>query len=323
MQALGFPGRPAAPVITLEDSDITANLSECVTDTSDNGLYIENTVCQASGLWQIHSSVETSGIGKGVYVKNLYSESTLAMIPPCTGSCPMGATSPFRARALPGCSWARRLPAGSRNLRDPLRPKVLPDGWDRRNAAGILDRRQRCDRGNTHFAHADSGLEFDGNRFPDRELAARRERGGCDHLRHHPSHEAGKPRRYFPYNGGCTGGAGGICGSVATGLAQASVCTINGGLVCTFTDTASASTSAYTINSGSYGGTFSFWPGSLVSNGQTLATNVEIRNVTAINAAGQPDSSRPDVNVNCQTTAGGGYTACLVAQLSSGGKIPT
>ena len=321
VQALGFPGRPAAPVITLEDSNITANLSECVTDTSDNGLYIENTVCQASGLWQIHSSVETSGIGKGTYVKNLYSESSIAMNPPCTGSCPTGATSPYPGTGIAGLFLGSASPGqqsqfegstppvgafqtggtGSTPLEYWIVANDVTKGWHTSPMPILVWSSTGTDSPIVNWprvANAADAITYDIIRAT----------------------KPVNPGDIFPYNGGCTGGAGGICGSVATGLAQASVCTINGGLVCTFTDTASASTSAYTINSGSYGGTLSFWPGSLVSNGQTLATNVEIGNVTAINAGGQPIQVAQTCNVDGQATAGGGYTACLVAEPNSGGQ---
>ncbi len=45
-----------APVITLRDSTITANYSNGVTGYNSNGLYIENTVLQATGPWQVYSS---------------------------------------------------------------------------------------------------------------------------------------------------------------------------------------------------------------------------------------------------------------------------
>ena len=69
-----------APVITLRDSSITANNSNGVTDYNSNGLYIENTVIQASGPWQVYSS-NTTGNYQGAYVKNIYSESGTALNP--------------------------------------------------------------------------------------------------------------------------------------------------------------------------------------------------------------------------------------------------
>ena len=49
-------GVTMAPVITIRDSNFTANGSSCVTDYNSNGLYFENSVCQASGLWAVYSS---------------------------------------------------------------------------------------------------------------------------------------------------------------------------------------------------------------------------------------------------------------------------
>ena len=69
-----------APVITLRDSTITANYSNGVTDYNSNGLYIENTVLQATGPWQVYSSNST-GNYQGAYLKNIYSESTPALNP--------------------------------------------------------------------------------------------------------------------------------------------------------------------------------------------------------------------------------------------------
>jgi len=69
-----------APVITLRDSNITANFSNGVTDYNSNGLYIENTVIQATGPWQVYSANST-GNYQGAYLKNIYSESSLALNP--------------------------------------------------------------------------------------------------------------------------------------------------------------------------------------------------------------------------------------------------
>ena len=67
-------GRTCAPVITLRDSTITT-AANGVTVYNSNGLYIDNTVIQGTSLWQVHSSLDTSGIGKGVFIRNIYSES--------------------------------------------------------------------------------------------------------------------------------------------------------------------------------------------------------------------------------------------------------
>src|SRR5208282_5216793 len=54
--------------------NITANFSNGITDYNSNGLYIENTVLQATGPWQVYSANST-GNYQGAYLKNIYSES--------------------------------------------------------------------------------------------------------------------------------------------------------------------------------------------------------------------------------------------------------
>jgi len=76
----GNQSHQIAPVITLRDSNITANYANGITDYNSNGLYIENTVIQASGPWQVYSS-NTTGNYQGAFLKNLYSESSTASNP--------------------------------------------------------------------------------------------------------------------------------------------------------------------------------------------------------------------------------------------------
>ncbi len=83
----GNQSHQVAPVITLRDSIITANYSNGVTDYNSNGLYIENTVIQASGPWQVYSS-NTTGNYQGAYLKNIYSESSLASNPTSPAKSP-------------------------------------------------------------------------------------------------------------------------------------------------------------------------------------------------------------------------------------------
>ena len=69
-----------APVITLRDSTITANYSNGLTVYNSNGIYVENTVLQATGPWQVYSANST-GNYQGAYLKNIYSESGPQMNP--------------------------------------------------------------------------------------------------------------------------------------------------------------------------------------------------------------------------------------------------
>jgi hypothetical protein len=68
-------------------NSITAVSSNCVTDYNSNGLYIENTVCQGQGLWEVYSS-NTSGNLQGAYVKNIYSEANLSGNPSSPAKTP-------------------------------------------------------------------------------------------------------------------------------------------------------------------------------------------------------------------------------------------
>jgi len=66
-------------VITLRDSNITANYANELPITNSNGLYIENTVIQASG--PCRCTLEHDGQLSGAFLKNLYSESSTALNP--------------------------------------------------------------------------------------------------------------------------------------------------------------------------------------------------------------------------------------------------
>src|ERR1017187_7705450 len=88
-------GVTMAPVITIRDSNFTANASSCVTDYNSNGLYFENSVCQSTGLWQVYASNST-GNYQGAYLKDIYTDSTLAMNPAS------GARTPFPGLGIAG-----------------------------------------------------------------------------------------------------------------------------------------------------------------------------------------------------------------------------
>lgn len=112
----------------------------------------------------------------------------------------------------------------------------------------------------------------------------------------------------YPSNGNCPGGAGGICGSVATNLSQATACA--GGLVCEFTDDASVSSSAYTVLKGNWAAQVVFWPGSLVSVNRTIVTEHAVGSLVGLGLSGnaiQRTSNCPVIT----PTGPGGYTACF------------
>ena len=302
-----------APVITLRDSTITANYSEGVSVYDNNGLYIENTVIQASGLWQVHGSIETVGYGKGTYYKNVYSESSISANPcgtpttpyPCTGiaglflgpqsptenSQIIGTTAPsgaFQTGGTGSTPYSYFIVANDSTAGTHTSPMQVLNWVSTGSDAPVVNW--------PRVANAADAITYDVLRCPTPVNIG----------------------TVYPYTGGSPGGSATACGSVGTGLTQASACTVNGGLVCTFTDSGSAATAAYTINGGSYGGLLSFWPGSLVTMGQSVTTDAPTGNVTAVNAVGQPIQVTHTCSNYGQTSAGGGYTACLVAQPNSG-----
>ena len=310
-----------APVISLLNSSITANYSEGVTDYANNGLYVENTVIQASGLWQIHGSIDVAGYGKSTYVKNLYSESGLYANPPCSPSCPTGAYTPYPGTGIAGLFLGPASPGQQAQFDGTSMPYGSFQGGGSGSTAYsyYIVANDTTTATNTSpmqiFYWASTGSDSPVVNWP--RIANAADAMTYDILRC-PALPSASPGAVYPYSGGTPGGSASACGSVATGLTQASACTVNGGLVCTYTDTASAATSAYTVKGGGYSGTVAFWPGALVSTGQTLNTNVEVSPAVLVNAGGQPIQNALACTNSGQTTAGGGYTACLVAELYSG-----
>jgi len=69
-----------ATVLTIRDSSITADDSNCVTSDNSNGVYIYDTVCQAAGPWQFRVS-NLGGNYQGMTVHNVYSESSVSANP--------------------------------------------------------------------------------------------------------------------------------------------------------------------------------------------------------------------------------------------------
>lgn len=81
-----------APVITVRDSTITANGTNCATVYNSNGLHFENTTCQAQGPWEVYSS-NTRGNYQGAEITNIYSQgASLNPGPPSTARSPFPGT---------------------------------------------------------------------------------------------------------------------------------------------------------------------------------------------------------------------------------------
>ncbi len=247
---------PSAPVITLNDSNITANYSSGVTVLDSNGVYINNTVIQASGLWQVHVSTDL-GNYQGVAISNLYSESGTYLNPPCSPSCPTGARTPYPGTGVAGLIVGNESSAATNTVEGPD-----PQGWLPTGGSGSTSLEYFIVVHDTTRSTYSSPLPIlqwgytkgDNPVINWPRVAQRADIILYDVIRM----GVVNTNSPLPSYGNCPGGSLTACGSVATGLAQCA------GLVCTYTDTGAPNTSAYPVNPGTYsstgGGELSLWP---------------------------------------------------------------
>ncbi|MGB7620820.1 MAG: hypothetical protein WBN92_00565, partial [Terriglobia bacterium] len=306
-------GHQLAPVITIRDSNFTANTSSCVTDYNSNGLYFENSVCQAAGLWQVYASNST-GNYQGAYLKDIYTEGTVAMNPAS------GARTPFPGLGIAGLIAGPSTSAASFKV-------------DSSGSTGLTGGFATGGSGSTHYSYfiVVNDVTSGGQTSPMQVLnwsstgsdsipvswprvAHGRDTITYDVIRMTTPSVAGDA---FPYIGGCPGGSGGTCGSVATALSQATACTGNGGLTCQFVDMGSSATSAYTVKAGG-SIQLNFWPGAIVTAGNTIDVDREPFNLVVV---GIPTGTPALVGKACSrggVASSGGYTACLSNPAFSG-----
>jgi hypothetical protein len=369
-----------APVITLRDSSITANYSNCATVYNSNGTYIENAVCQASGPWQFYSS-NGKGNYQGAYLKNIYSESSIALNPfgTITGSVNSGtfqlgeklvqSTSgaiAYLHNAVTGSlsmvvsgivgtpdnshTWVGQTssavytPTGLPAFKSPLPglgisgliagPTSGAGNFNIMGSGGVAGAFQTGGLGATAYTYfivandttagtqtspmqvlnwTSTGSDLIPVHWP--RIANGTDTITYDVIRIATPSAIGS---VYPYYQGCTGGSGGTCGSVATGLSQATAC--SGTLVCTYQDMGLSSTSAYTVKLGTYAGNFAFWPGAIVSSTKTVAVDQEMGNAVAVGMFGSPIEVAKQCTGQGQSTSSG-YTSCLASVPTLGNGV--
>src|SRR5712692_8738561 len=302
-----------APVITLRDSSITANYSNGVTVYNSNGLYVENTVLQATGPWQVYSSNST-GNYQGAYLKNIYSESTPALNPLSPPRSPFpglgiagliaGISTGAASFQIAGSGGTSGAFATGGTGSTPYTYFIVAND----TTAGTQTSPMRV------LSWRSTGSDSIPVRWP--RVANGNDAITYDVIRITTPVGVGA---IYPYNGGCLGGSGGACGSVVTALSQATAC--SGGLVCAYTDRGSSSTTAYTIKQANYAGNLNFWPGSIVSVNKSVKVDVEAGNVVGVGLNGNP----LQVANQCSSygaASSGGYTACLVSVTSFNNSVP-
>ena len=306
-------GHQLAPVITLRDSIITANFANGVTVYNSNGIYIENTVIQASGPWQVYSSNST-GNYQGAYLKNIYSESTVAqnpLNPP---------RSPFPGLGIAGLIAGVSTGAATFQIagNGGTQGAFATGGSGSMPYSYFIVANDTTTGTQTSPMQALNWSSTGSDSIPVRwpRVANGTDSITYDVIRITTPVGVGV---VYPYNGGCPGGAGGTCGYVARGLTQSAAC--SGSLVCSYTDNGSSSTAAYTVKQGNYNGNVIFWPGSLVSVNKSITVDVEEGPVVGVGLSGNPIQIANQCS-SYGVASPGGYTACLASMTSPNNSVP-
>ncbi len=302
-------GHQIAPVITLRDSSITANYANGVTVYNSNGLYVENTVLQATGPWQVYSSNST-GNYQGAYLKNIYSESGPQMNPLSPAHSPFPGTGVAGLIAGPSSGAASFAIAGSGGTQG-----AFSTGGGGATAYSYFVVAKDLTTGTQTspmqiLNYNSTGSDSIPVRWP-------RVANGTDAITYDLIRIAtpNGVNATYPYAGGCAGGSTLACGSIAINVAQCS------GLVCTYTDSGSAVTVSYSIQQGNYAGSVAFWPGSIVSVNKSVAVGNEESNVVGIGLDGNPLQVASECT-SWGATSTGGFTDCQVSLTASNNAVP-
>jgi hypothetical protein len=298
-----------APVITLRDSTITANYSNGVTVYNSNGLYVENTVLQATGPWQVYAA-DSTGNYQGAYLKNIYSESSASANPVTPARSPFagtgvagliaGPTSAAGNFAVVGVSGVGGAFASGGSGGTPYSYFIVANDTTVGSHTSPMQ----------VLNYSSTGSDSITVRWP-------RVANGTDTMTYdviRTTTPAGVGAVYPSY-GNCNGGTTTSCGYVAHNLAQC------GGLVCTYTDSGSAVPQSYTVAPGTYKGNLIFWPGSIVSVNKSVAVDIEHGNVVGVGLTSSP-LQVANRCANYGQTSPGGYTACGVSATTANNSVP-
>jgi hypothetical protein len=312
--ALALPNKnqQLAPVITVSNSNFTANGSNCATVYNSNGFYFQNSVCQAQGPWEFLISTIT-GNYQGAGFQNIYSEASVATNPASPVKSPwpglgvagfIGGTTAGKYTLTGQGSFSGAFPVvGSgpntyvyyvvaRDLTTGTQTSPLPFMYENESSHGsVIVQWPRVTAGTDTVVYdvvrnaAPSGTM---------QVAA----GGY----------------VAPYTGNCTGGSSSACGSVATNLSQCS------GFVCSFVDNTANTTTAYVIRNGNFMPNPTFWPGTAVLTSTALQSDNELL-VTGIAFDGAPSEYSGFCNAYGANVSGG-YTVCSGSTTTANNSVP-
>lgn len=312
-------GYQLAPVITLRDSTLTADFSSGVTVYNSNGLYIDNTVIQSTGLWEIYGA-NTTGNYQGTNIRNLYNNGS--------GCCTLNPGPPATARSpFPGLGGAGYVAGpGTAASYNTIKDGGGVTGYFRSGGTGSTYQFSYFIVANDTTTGKQTSpmqiLNWSSTGSDSIPVKWPRVASGTDVITYDVirTSAVGVIGSIYPNTGGCTGGAGTTCGYVAQGLSQSTAC--SGTLVCSYTDSGTAATLPYATNPtlhpllGSYTGPLSFWPGALVVVGAgdspSVIVDVEQYPVVGVGLHGNPAQVANKCAQEGQTSSGG-YTVCLAS----------
>ena len=301
-----------APVITVSNSSITANTSNCATVYNSNEFSFLNSVCQAQGPWEFLIS-NITGNYQGANFQNIYSESAIYLNPASpkyspwpglgvagfiggstSGTYSLGGQGGFSG-AMPSIgsgSTSYVYYAVGTDVKTGLHTSPLPFLYEYETSPGQVS---------VQWPRLSAGADtvvYDLIRNPAPQGTMNAAGGGY----------------VAPYTGNCNGGSASACGSIATGLAQCA------GFVCSFVDNTAVATSPYNVPSGTFAPNPTFWPGDAVLTSTQLSSTYEVP-VIGIAFEGTPS----EVATYCSDRGGnvsGGYTQCMYTQTTSNNSVP-
>ena len=304
------PLNQIAPVITMRDSTITA-INPTATVYNSNGLYIENSVMQSNGPWQVYVS-DTTGNYQGAYLKNVYSESS-------TGANPLSPPrSPYPGTGIAGLiagyssGAASYFVLGAGGVEGSAPTYGTCPGTYSFSYYVVINDVTAGTHSSPMLAeyYCSTGSDSPVVRFP--RVASGTDTMTYDVLRQSIPIVQGDT---YPSFGNCNGGSQMACGSVAVGLTMGSAC--GNTLICTFTDNAAASTQSYAFPSttGSYQANIVFWPGTIVTLNKMVQSDHDNGGSVGIGLSGTPIMTASTCSYGGQASPGG-PTVCMSSMSS-------